>query len=196
MGGIIAMELVFYVLLTQFRIPPWEIAAFLIVNIDLTLTFEGREGALTKPLRHNPLYICICKPVAEMFTRVTSETENYYQEKAHARTQTHKHIKKNIENAPWHKTIDKNNKNVIDPHRQKLLIAPAHYVYRFLESVFEIFCVLTYGIMSVEVYNKTFVGTKNITFLLVAVGTTILTPVLYCTVCDIYIFMYCIWTNM
>ena len=65
-GCVIGIELVFYVALTQLRIPPWEIAAFLVVNIDLTLTFEGRAGALTKPLRHNFLYRCICKPVAEM----------------------------------------------------------------------------------------------------------------------------------
>merc|ERR1712228_555502 len=70
-GIVLAIELVFYAALTQFRIPPWEIVSFLMVNIDLTLTFEGRAGALTKPLRHNPFYRCICKPVAEMFTAVT-----------------------------------------------------------------------------------------------------------------------------
>ena len=62
-------------MLTQLRIPPWEIVAFLVVNIDLTLAFEGRAGALTKPLKHNPLYVCVYKPVAEMFTRVSKDTE-------------------------------------------------------------------------------------------------------------------------
>ncbi len=49
--------------------------AFLVVNIDLTLTFERRAGALTKPLKHSPLYVCVCKPVAEMFTRVSKDIE-------------------------------------------------------------------------------------------------------------------------
>ena len=33
------------------------------------------------------------------------------------------------------------------PQRQKLLIAPAHYVYRFLEGIIQIFCVITYGVL-------------------------------------------------
>ena len=38
---VLGAEAVFYGLLTQFRIPPWEIAAFLVVNIDLVCYFEG-----------------------------------------------------------------------------------------------------------------------------------------------------------
>eukprot|EP01084_Bolivina_argentea_P059154 107982_1 len=167
-GGIMGAELVFYLLLTQLRIPPWEVVAFLVVNIDLTLTFEGRAGALTKPLRRNPFYLCICKPVAEMFTHVSDETEDYY----HHRNQTD-HNRFN-----WKGEEPKRNKE--KPKRQKLLIAPAHYVYRFLESVFELFCVLTYAVLYPEI--EEFVFATNAWTIVVATLTTVLTPILYCTV--------------
>eukprot|EP01083_Nonionella_stella_P190447 705371_1 len=167
-GGIMGAELVFYLLLTQLRIPPWEVVAFLVVNIDLTLTFEGRAGALTKPLRRNPFYLCICKPVAEMFTHVSDETEDYY----HHRNQTD-HNRFN-----WKGEEPKRNKE--KPKRQKLLIAPAHYVYRFLESVFELFCVLTYAVLYPEI--EEFLFETNGWTIVVATLTTVLTPILYCTV--------------
>ncbi|ETO17334.1 hypothetical protein RFI_19988, partial [Reticulomyxa filosa] len=60
-AGIITCELTFFILLTQLEIPPWEIWGFLVTNIDLNLTFEGREGAITKPLRNNILYRLVFK---------------------------------------------------------------------------------------------------------------------------------------
>ena len=167
-GFIMGGELVFYAFLTQVRIPPWEIAAFLIVNIDLTLTFEGRAGALTKPLRNNPLYLICCKPVAEMFTQITDETEQYYEENKlnHHRHSTH------------HRKVGKKKGN--DPNRQKLLIAPAHYVYRFLESIFELFCVLTYAIIYNE--DNSLFSDNRWWQISIATITTILTPIFYCII--------------
>jgi len=178
-GFILGIELVFYSLLTQFRIPPWEVTAFLIVNIDLTLTFEGRAGALSRPLENNVFYKCICKPVAEMFTKISDDTERYYQEHTtHARDQSNVHHRKKINVAASQQNAE-NNKNT-DPQRQKLLIAPSHYVYRFLESVFEIFCVVTYAVVDDDIFARIF--ETNQWIIILATVTTVLTPILYCSV--------------
>ena len=167
-GAILVIEFVFYGLLTQFSIEPWLIAGFLVADVDLTLTFEGREGALTKPLHKNIFYRLMYKPVSEMFTSIHSTDEEMEQLVFHPSSLQEERL-------DYHTATE----HAMEEEGDKLLIAPAHYVLRFLESIFEIFCILTYSFFDGDVSR---VFERQPFVIILAVGCNVLTPILYCIV--------------
>ena len=155
--------------MTQFSIEPWLIAGFLVADVDLTLTFEGREGALTKPLHKNIFYRLMYKPVSEMFTSIHASDEELEQFFYHPSSLQEERL-------DYHTATE----HAFEEEGTKLLIAPAHYVFRFLESVFEIFCILTYSFFDNTIRRQVFVNAPAV--IILAVGCNVLTPVLYCIV--------------